>query len=226
VGAETPLLESPADELVEDWSKDGRYLAYLSGPDQFRDIYVMPFGGDRKPVAAVQGRYHKDEPQFSYDAKWLAYTSDETGQFQVYVVSFPALDQKLQVSVNGGGQPRWKKDSRELYFRDPNAGAVMAVEIKPGPKIEAGVPFMLFRGRGPSRSATRHLLCVSPDGLRFLERGPPGLAVGLDRTGGVPQGPSSYFPTGQDPRGTGAFTIPERGLTVVRHWMAGLEKAK
>src|SRR5262249_16632967 len=118
VGLETPLLESPVDEFVRDFSRDGRYMAYVSGEDEFRDIYVLRLENrspakDAKPIPVAQGRFHKDQPKFSYDGKWLAYASDETGAYQVYVVSFPALDQKLQVSVNGGGQPHWRKDGKE-----------------------------------------------------------------------------------------------------------------
>ena len=67
----------------------------------------------------VTGPFRKDEPQFSYDGKWLAYTSNESGgTFEVYVISFPAGDQKLRISaIGGGGQPRWRKDGKELYYQ-------------------------------------------------------------------------------------------------------------
>ena len=99
VGAETPLLDSSSNESVEDWSKDGKYIAYKLGQEAFEDIYVLPMSGDKKPIPVVTGPYRKDEPQFSYDGKWLAYTSNESGTFEVYVISFPAGDQKLGMLI-------------------------------------------------------------------------------------------------------------------------------
>ena len=96
LGEETPLLNSPGNEFVEDWSKDGKYLAFKLGADAFEDIYVLPLSGAAaKPIPVVTGPYRKDEPQFSDDGKWLAYTSNESGTFEVYVVSFPAPEQKV-----------------------------------------------------------------------------------------------------------------------------------
>ena len=93
----------------------------------------------------VQGNYQKNEPQFSYDGKWLAYTSDinEPGKFEVYVMSFPAGDVKQQVSTDGGGQPRWRRDGKELFYRTLD-NRLMAVDIALGAKIEPGVPHLLF----------------------------------------------------------------------------------
>jgi Tol biopolymer transport system component len=230
VGPETPLLETPAGESIEDWSKDGRYIAYLSGPDELRDIYVLPLGGDKKPFPVVHGHFRKDEPQFSDDGKWLAYTSNETGVFQVNVVSFPALDQKLQVSVSGGGQPRWRKDSGGLYFRDPETNNIMMVEIKRSPKLEAaGAPQPLFPVRPlaesqfKDRDATRHQLSVTPDGLRFLLR----VSVSYGNNPAAARQPT--VPQAAMPRGFAGLIRnsvpggnPERGLTVIRHWSASL----
>ena len=94
VGADIPLVESPMNESVEDWSKDGKFIAFEYGKDSFQDIYALPLDADRKPgkpFPVVQGHYQKNEPQFSKDGKWLAYVSDENeaNKFQVYVLSFP-----------------------------------------------------------------------------------------------------------------------------------------
>ncbi len=85
------------------WSSETD-LVYKLGQSEFEDLYVLPLdaeGKPGKPFPVVQGPYHKDEPQFSYDGKWLAYISDETGRFEVYVTSFPELDQKLKVTDAG-----------------------------------------------------------------------------------------------------------------------------
>src|SRR5207247_254996 len=161
------------------------------------DINALPLEGEKKPFPVVEGHFQKNEPQFSYDGKWLAYTSDRTvpGTFQVYVRSFPAGDQEIAVSTAGGGQARWKKDGKELYYRAPDDN-IMVVEIKPGARLEAGIPRPLFGApfrNANTRNPTRHLLAVSPDGQRFLLRIPPG-AGGARRSDtrgnlGVPEAP-------------------------------------
>jgi Tol biopolymer transport system component/tRNA A-37 threonylcarbamoyl transferase component Bud32 len=228
-GPETPLLDTPANESIEDWSKDGRYIAYKQGPEGAEDIWVLPMFGDRKPFPVVRGPYHKDEPQFSYDGKWLAYTSDESaGMFQVYVISFPGGEQRIPVSKDGGGQPRWREDGKELFFRSPDNG-VMAVDIKPGPRIEAGVPHLLFTGLPSTvnRDPTRHQTAVSPDGQRFLLRvppGPPGQRRGAGSTAPIIFTQFAGGRGGQAAQGQAAQGIVSSGLTVIRNWTAVSQK--
>jgi len=239
-GKETPLLETAADEVVKDWSKDGKYIAYLSGQDKFLDIYALPLKNgkpdpDNKPFPVVQGHFQKSEPQFSYDGKWMAYTSDRTvpGTFQVYVRSFPAGDQEIAISTNGGGQPRWKGDGKELYYRTPD-DQIMAVEIKPGAKLEAGIPHLLFSA--PIRTAAtsdpvRHILAVTPDGQRFLLRVPPGAGGGRGGPGigntAIPEVPVTAANTSAGaPAGgrAGTASPPFSGLTVIQHWTSAVKK--
>ncbi len=231
VGPETPLLESSADEFVEDWSKDGKYLVYKLGQSEFEDLYVLPLdaeGKPGKPFPVVQGPYHKDEPQFSYDGKWLAYVSDETGRFEVYVTSFPELDQKLKVTDAGGGRPRWRRDGKEILFMLLQS-PVMAVDFMPGPKIDAGIPHQLFSANAGNAVATRHLWDVSADGQRIFIRTASSIAGGT-AVGGVPTVPSNFVPTGQVPATAGqAVNAPisaaaANGLTVVRNWTAAFRK--
>ena len=224
VGTETPLLDSSSNEMVEDWSKDGKYIAYKLGQDAFEDLYVLPLsGGDKKPIPVVTGPFRKDEPQFSYDGKWLAYTSNESGKdFEVYVLSFPALDQKLRISgIGGGGQPRWRKDGKELYYRSPD-DAAMAVEIKPGPRIEAGIPRRLFNNANvaAARDPIRHQWNVSPDGQRFLLRYANGSGAafrgGLAGVAVMPY--NSAVQGGQVAAAQGGQAFVSSGLTVIRGW--------
>jgi Tol biopolymer transport system component len=225
VGQETPLLNSSSNEIVEDWSKDGKYIAYKLGQDAFEDLYVLPLtGGDKKPIPVVTGPFRKDEPQFSYDGKWLAYTSNESGgAFEVYVLSFPALDQKLRISaIGGGGQPRWRKDGKELYYRSPDNGA-MAVDMKPGPRIAAGIPHRLFSlpDSTSSRDPVRHQWNVTPDGLRFLVRYANGSRATVGQGGTSTISPNAAVQSGQPTAAAGGGqAFVSSGLTVIRAWTA------
>ncbi|MBK5295306.1 MAG: serine/threonine-protein kinase, partial [Acidobacteriia bacterium] len=229
-GAETPLLDSSVDETVEDWSKDGQFIAYLSGQNNTPDIYVLPLTGDKKPFPVVQGNFRKNEPQFSYDGKWLAYTSDESGTFQVYVMSFPTGEQKLMVSTDGGGQPRWRKDGKELFYRATD-GRIMTVDIKTTGKIESSAPRLLFLGGTnlqTAREPGRHMMWVSPDGQRLLIRGfTGGRNVGVGGSGvGFAQLFAAGGPTGSAAmlgRRGGILGDISNGLTVVQNWPVGLE---
>jgi Tol biopolymer transport system component len=229
VGEETPLLESPANESVEDWSRDGKYIAFEFGKDDFQDIYALPLDGIKpgKPFPVVQGHYQKNEPQFSKDGKWLAYTSDENepGKFQVYVISFPAGDLKQQVSTEGGGQPRWDWNGKKLYYRTLD-NRYMELDLKLGAKIEASSPRVA--GASPttvpsSGDPTRHMWSVGADG-RFLLRVP----VGSSSVGG---GASPVFNPTFTPAGQGSAAASTRsgttsGLTAVLHWTSSLPKGK
>lgn len=234
VGPETPLLESAADEYVEDWSKDGRFVAFKQTEGEFEDLYVLPIDADGKPgkpFPIVQGPYHKAEPQFSYDGKWLAYGSDESGRFEVYVTSFPELDQKLKVTDSGGGRPRWRRDSKELFFLKLT-GEVMSVDFMPGPKIAAGIPRQLYNfNAGGGANPTRHLWDVSADGQRIFMRTAASIAGGARN--GVPSVPSDYLP----PNPAAAVAVatpnsapnpnlaPANGLTAIQHWTSIVRKA-
>ena len=229
IGPETSLLDSTADEYVEDWSKDGRYLIFKLAQGEFEDLYVLPFDADGKPgkpFPVVQGPFHKDEPQFSYDGKWLAYGSDESGVFEIYVTSFPALDQKIKVSDGGGGRPRWRRDSKELFYLPLQASGTRTVEFKPGPKLDAGPSQQLFATPGfTSADPTRHLWSVAPDGQRVLMRT-------LATTGGgiTPTVPSNFAPAQAGPPTAVPVAVPlpraaaSNGLIVVRHWISALQE--
>jgi Tol biopolymer transport system component len=167
-GEETTLLESPHRLGMEDWSKDGRYIAYVLDDDgtRTRDIFVSPLFGDRKAIPITQTPFDENEPHFSFDGKWLAYGSNESGIWQVYVVSFPGLDQRRQVSADGGGQPRWRRDGKELYYLGPD-GKMMAVDITAAPTLDCGPPRELF-DTGLRMNPVVDQYAVTPDGQRFL----------------------------------------------------------
>jgi Tol biopolymer transport system component len=167
VGEDTTLLEGRQRVGIEDWSKDGRHIAYvLDEGTGARDIYVSPLFDDRKAIRITHTRSDENEPHFSFDGKWIAYGSNKSGTWQVYVISFPALDQGCQVSAGGGGQPRWRRDGKELYYLGPD-GKMMAVDITAAPTLDCGPPRELF-DTGLRMNPVVDQYAVTPDGQRFL----------------------------------------------------------
>lgn len=165
---ESPLLVTPNDEWVEDWSKDGRYIVYGANmPNSNGDIYALPIFGDMKPFPVIQSSAADDEPRLSFDGKWLAYNSNESGTHQVYIVSFPKPDHRRQITASGGSQPRWRKDGKELYYLAPD-GKLMAVDIAAGETtIDSGIPHLLFDTHLVV-DPIRDQFAVTADGQRFL----------------------------------------------------------
>ena len=177
--APRPLLESPLAKQVTDWSRDGRYLLFrtitLNGrPDM--DIWAMATGPDRSqapamtaPIAVVQTPFEERDGQFSPDARWLAYQSNESGQAEVYVQRFPSGANRIRISVSGGAQVRWRADGRELFYVALD-GTLMAVPIEPRDEaLVAGDATPLFKLHvGPLQGVSRHSYAVSRDGQRFL----------------------------------------------------------
>jgi Tol biopolymer transport system component len=174
---EQPLLVTPQDKIACDWSLDGRFLLYTSAdPTTGSDLWALPMMGDRKSFPVVRTSADEREGQFSPpDGRWVAYVSNETGIDEVYIRTFLAPGGKWLVSTNGGTDPRWARDGRELFYVAPD-GKLMAVAIHvdaDGRALNVGSPTALF----PTRLATganvgvgfrsRPQYAVAPDG-RFL----------------------------------------------------------
>jgi Tol biopolymer transport system component/predicted Ser/Thr protein kinase len=153
-----------------DWSRDGRWLLYTqSRSDWTQQMWTLPITGEQKPNPFVHSQSSEKEGQFSPDGRWVAYASNESGRWQVYVAPFPGPGGKYQVSTNGGQQPRWRRDGKELFFLSPDK-KLMAVPAKVGATFEFGEPAVLFqtRAREPLSSEEIFTYDVSPDGQRFL----------------------------------------------------------
>ena len=168
-GEEKPVFRSDQDKFLTDWSQDGRFLAYHTpSPKTGWDVWVLPLSGDRKPIPFVQTEFSEAQGQFSPDGKWLAYASDESGIFEVYVRPFPAPGGKWQVSTSGGTQPQWRRDGKELFYLSEE-GKLAAVEVKSGSTFDASAPRPLFQARFPTASAPfGRTYTVTADGQRFL----------------------------------------------------------
>ena len=172
-GAGDELLLAEDAGVPLSWSPDGRFVLHSrANPRTGTDLWVLPMTGERKPLAVVQAAMEQPGGEFSPDGQWLAYESNESGRFEVYVQPFPEAGGKRQMSSAGGTQPRWRRDGKELYYVAPDA-LLMAVPVamnRDGKTLDLGVPTPLFRTRlatGAGVTAGRPEYAVAPDN-RFL----------------------------------------------------------
>ncbi len=164
---EERLLAAVAgQELVEDWSQDGRWLAFSNALGGNPDVWVLPLDNVAGARRVQASRFVDALAEFSPDTRWLAYTSVETGRPEVYVQSFPGAGSRWQVSTDGGAEPRWSRDGRELFFLAADR-ALMAVSVKAGASLELGTARRLFDTRVPDVFAAPDFT-VTGDGGRFL----------------------------------------------------------
>jgi hypothetical protein len=126
--------------------------------------------GARTPVPYLHGTSDLRGGHFSPDGRWVAYQSDESSRSEVYVQSFPAGADKVQISTSGGSRPLWRADGKELFYITPT-GMLMAVAVKPGPGFVVGAPEPLFQ-----TWSTDMLIqyAVARDGRRFVLLAPEG----------------------------------------------------
>ncbi len=166
-GDEELLFESDNAKFSEDWSNDGRFIVFISAQGNAANaFYTLPLFGERKPTLVLQTPFEKDEPHLSPNGQWVAYGSNESGRWEIYVASFPDFTEKRQVSNAGGGQPLWRKDGKELFYLSLD-GNLMAVDVKMALTLETGVPKTLFQTGIRADPVLNHY-CVTSDGRRFL----------------------------------------------------------
>ena len=163
------LHGSPDDKHAQSWSPDGRWLVYASYSSQTRvDLWMLPLEGPRVPLPLLRSEASEEQAQISPDGHWFAYMSNESGRDEVYVQSFPKPAGKWQVSIAGGGDPRWRADGRELFYIGDDR-RLMAVSVTTSEGFKSSPPVPLFdTGMKPQWGAARNLYDVSPDGQRFL----------------------------------------------------------
>ena len=149
------------------WSPDGTSIAITEIRPTSRDILVLTVG-EAEPKPFVETAFDEQQPRFSPDGEWIAYTSDETGRMEIYVEPYPGPGGRWQVSTDGGREASWNRDGTELFYLTPTGERMMVAEIQRTPKLQpqkARVlfegPFSLFARSGPTYS-------LHPDGERFL----------------------------------------------------------
>lgn len=152
------------DRFPTNWSRDGKYLLYERGAD----LWFLTFP-EWRPAQFLKANSTLRNGQFSPDGKWVAYSSNESGRWEIYVTSFPEAHGKWQVSNAGGEQPKWRGDGKELFYLSTDS-RVMAVPVATGANFDAGTPAALFQANPREMPATSELFSydVSKDGQKFL----------------------------------------------------------
>lgn len=171
-GGDELLLKSRAMKIATDWSRDGRYLLYRVHNETRSDLWVLPLTGGAAAYPLLQTRFDEREGQFSPDGQWVAYQSDESGRYEIYLQAFPGPGERIPVSVDGGTQPRWRGDGRELFFvsLDEKLEAV-PIRLNGSGSPQLSAPVTLFQTQisgGAVPGANRQQYDVSPDGQQFL----------------------------------------------------------
>ena len=161
--ADEVLFTSKEAKNLSDWSPDGKYILFSSqSPTTARDVWALPVDGpDRKPFPVAQTAAEETNGKFSPDGKWVAYLSDETGHFEVFVRPFPGPGPAVRVSTGGGQTPFWRHDGKELFYRTSD-DQLMAVSVTVSAKgtLDFGLPQSLFKIKG--------FIVPESDGQRFL----------------------------------------------------------
>jgi dipeptidyl aminopeptidase/acylaminoacyl peptidase len=168
-GSEKTLVADQNNYHSPGWSPDGKYITYLWGEgEKMVSLWIRPVNGDAKPVAAVQPpspQSNLSAYRISPDSRWVAYASDESGQQEIYVTSFPEGKGKWRVSVNTGAYPAWSGSGKELFFKDLTDNIFVCTVTQKGQEVEVGTPQRLFHAASPGIGVA---FDVSSDGQRVL----------------------------------------------------------
>jgi serine/threonine-protein kinase len=158
------LTSGEYNQVPMSYSPDGQLLAFVElNPTTGLDIWVLRMG-DRKAQPFSRTQFVESAPRFSPDGRWLTYVSNESARFEIYVRPYPGPGEKSQISTEGGREPVWNPNGRELFYR--SGDKMMAVDITTQPTFAAGKPRVLFEGHYlPTRGSFQNY-DVSSDGQR------------------------------------------------------------
>ena len=167
------ILRSSTLAVPKSWSPDGRYLIYAQiHAGTGADLFALPMDQpDPHPMVLAQTPATEDQGQFSPDGHWVAYTSNESGQSEIYVIPFPPAGDGARwiVSKGGGVMPRWRRDGKELFYVSPD-WKMMAVDVSTKPSFQSGTPHVLFDTEMVDTGIRTGPMSwdISADGRRFL----------------------------------------------------------
>ncbi len=171
-GEAAEMVQDPAfNQFVTDWSPDERILLFFRAGESRgnADLWYLQQkeDGDYEEVPFLQTRFGEARARFSRDGRFVAYISNRTGEYEVFVCTFPDCLNQQRVSVNGGTQPRWRRDGKELFYVEGDS--LMAVPVSMGPTLRLGSPEKLFSSEALRiRSGRSSNYDVTPDGQRFV----------------------------------------------------------
>jgi Tol biopolymer transport system component len=168
-GSVERLTASPNRQIPHSWGSDGSLVFTEASPDTLTDIWQISIDGDRTPEPVLQAPYDEDRPAVSPDGRLIAYQSNESGAWQIWVRPFPDVESGRWQVGTGGESPEWSPDGRTLYYRGDDA--MMAVQIDTTEGFSAAPAFALFEDRYVRETQATNRLgqayAVAPDG-RFL----------------------------------------------------------
>jgi serine/threonine-protein kinase len=170
------LNKTPGWQQPVSFSPDGQSLIFdqNNAASRSTNMWLLPMTGEREPRPISSSQFTEAAGKFSPDGKWIVYCSTESGKPEVYVQPFPGPGPKIQISSEGGMDPVWRRDGKEVFYR--NGDKMMSVSVATGPPFRAGRPRMLWEEeymfspssscgiKGPSTTSYD----VSPDGEHFL----------------------------------------------------------
>jgi len=165
LGSPELLIKDARVNAADSWSPDGTMLIFsMTEQKTGFDIWKLPMTGERKPEVLLQTPFNEGQAQMSPDGRWLAYASGESGHPEVYVATFLGPAGRWQISTNGGNEPHWSHDGKELFYLSADQH-LMSVVVKAGATFDYGAPNPLFQVHVDQ--SARNTYCVAPDG-RFL----------------------------------------------------------
>lgn len=166
---ESQIREGQANEFPEFWSSESGGIVYHVGEED-QAFALLTLEGKGEPETIMEKDFRLDEPQVSRDGRWLAYISLESGAWEVYVEPYRRVGPRVRVSPEGGGQPKWRGDGKELFYAAPD-GRLLAVEVRAGEEgLQVSLPTALFDAR--ATDPIRDEYAVTADGERFLVKVP------------------------------------------------------
>jgi Tol biopolymer transport system component len=166
VGQEELLADTHPLDAATDWSKDGNELLIIRSSISPGHTFLHDLK-QKKTRELIPTKFFQNNTQFSPDGKWITLQATDTGRPEVYVMPYPSLDGRFQISESGGTQPIWRQDGKEIFFVDIE-GTFKSVAIKSLRPFAVGNPEALFLTRIIGTRGVTHQFDVSPDGKRFL----------------------------------------------------------
>ena len=177
-----PLLASPNPLAPASWSPDGRELIFLEQrPETGSDILALPIEGEPRVVVGTE--YNEGGAALSPDGQWLAYVSNVTGGPEIWVLPYPGPGAPLRISPNGGVEPVWARDGRELFYLEGNTiegSKMMAVSVETEPAFRFQPPEELFEGGFVMYLISSRIYDVAPDGRFVMIQSAAAATAGTD----------------------------------------------